>query len=97
MASPSAQLDPTAHNPTSNGTSHESADLPNENGEHWSKGLVRGMDTMIEKMDDMQKDLLKLQDDVASLRKSFADSYLTLQRLTQLVPTEPVPPSDNSI
>jgi prefoldin subunit 5 len=51
---------------------------------------------MMAKMNLMKTNLLKIQDDVALLRKSFADVQQTLERLRDLVPKEPVPSSDTS-
>jgi hypothetical protein len=103
MASSSTQPESTAQNPTSNGTTngtnHESAgtsDGNNENGVRWSSELVQDLNDMMAKMNLMKTNLLKIQDDVALLRKSFADVQQTLERLRDLVPKEPVPSSDTS-
>jgi hypothetical protein len=90
MASSSAQP------PAGNSINHESVDLPSENSAHWSKDLVQKMDTTLKKVDDMQKDLLKIKDDIATLRQSFANTFQTIDRLKQLMLAKPVPPHDNS-
>lgn len=96
MASISSQPDHTTQPPASNGISHESADLPDENNEHSSKDSAQEMDDVMDQMDKAQKGLLELLNDIATLKQSFASTWQTIDRLKQLVLNNPDPPHDTT-
>ncbi|KAF3399884.1 hypothetical protein F1880_008144 [Penicillium rolfsii] len=96
MASSPSQPDPNTQPPASNGISHEVVGLSNENNEHSSEESAQAINDLMEQTDKAQKDLLKLQDDIATLRQSFANTLQTVDRLRELVLTKSDHPHDAS-
>lgn len=64
----------------------------NENDNQWIRDLVLGINTMFKNLDIQREELRKIQDEVFILRRSIANIQKALDRLKQLVPSEPSEP-----